>query len=240
LKKKEMMPPCDLMKQKSIKLAEDYQRLYDEHCRLRSEFCRTWKAGAGLFRLTELFGHAYLNQILEPSEYVAQITAFTPKVVKSSVPDFTETPPPILSKFVEDMHYELIRRQALKIVNDGKGKKVEDLRKIVSNLPLDDSFQKVADSVEKAPDEVLSMLSDKKKVGAVFQEMLDDIKGETKNDIEGFGKYLGESLERIKGASTPILCKVKRAQPSQTFQARKNDIETQYNKADIPKGRKGK
>ena len=227
----------DAMKEKSTKLAESYQKLFDEHCKLREEFCRTWKAGAGLFRLTELFGHAYLNQILESNEYAAQVTAFTPKTIKSNIPDFTETPPPVLSKFVEDMHYELIRRRVLKVIESGKGKKNEDLKALISNLTLDENFQKVADCVEKAPEEVLHMLNDKKRVAGIFQEMLSQIKKETRNDVEGFGTYLNESLSKIKAASNPILCKVKRAQSSQTFTARKTDVEVQYNKADIPKGR---
>ena len=228
----------DQMKEKSANLAQQYQKLYDEHLRMRDEFRRTWKAGAGLFRLTELFGRAYLSRITEQNEYTQQVCAFTPKDAPNKVPDFTEVPPPILMKFIDDIHYELLRRKGLELVNKGKGEKVEDLKEILQNLPLDDNFLKVADCVEKAPKEVLEQLSDKKKVAAIFEEMIGGIKVDTANHINEFDAYMKESLARIKKASDPILCKVKRAMSSQTFQARKNDVETQFNKADLPKGKK--
>ena len=228
----------DQMKEKSANLAQQYQKLYDEHLRMRDEFRRTWKAGAGLFRLTELFGRAYLSRITEQNEYTQQVCAFTPKDTPNKVPDFTEVPPPILMKFIDDIHYELLRRKGLELVNKGEGEKVDDLKEILQNLPLDDNFLKVADCVEKAPKEVLEQLSDKKKVAAIFEEMIGGIKFDTANHINEFDTYMKESLSRIKKASDPILCKVKRAMSSQTFQARKNDVETQFNKADLPKGKK--
>lgn len=232
----------DRMKEKSLTLANNYQQLYDEHCRLREEFKRTWKAGAGLFRLTELFGRAYLAQILEPNEYTAQVASFTPKEPSNSnTPDFTENPPQVLKKFIEDIHFELIRRRAEELVEKNEGTHVEQLRELVEKYTTEDSlavneqFKKVADSVSKAPGEVLDQLSDKTKVSAIFEEMLTGIKNDTKNDITQFETYMSENLKRVKEASDPILCKVKRAMASQTFQARKNDVETQYNKADITK-----
>lgn len=229
----------DRMKAKSSQLASNYKKLFDDHCKLREEFKRTWKAGAGLFRLTELFGRAYLAQILEPNEYTAQIATFTPKEPsKDGIPDFTETPPQVLSKFIEEIHYELIRRKAKEIVDKGNGTRVNELKEIIDAVQLDDSFQQVADCVAEAPTEVLEQLSDKRRVTAIFEEMLHGIKEETSKDINGFGSYLSESLQRIKAASEPILCKVKRGTSSQTFQARKNDVETQYNKSDITRGRK--
>ncbi|OHS96256.1 hypothetical protein TRFO_37585 [Tritrichomonas foetus] len=232
----------DRMKEKSTTLANNYQKLYDDHCRLREEFKRTWKAGAGLFRLTELFGRAYLAQILEPNEYTTQIAAFTPKETPTQpgIPDFTEKPPAVLMKFIEDIHFELIRRRAAELIEKGEGTHLEELKEILQNLPLEDQFQKVADCVAKAPTEVLEQLSDKKKVAAIFEEMLAGIRTETNNDITQFGTYMTESLKRVKQASDPILCKVKRAMSSQTFQARKNDVETQYNKTDITRRGKGK
>lgn len=227
----------DQMKEKSDKLAQEYQKLYDDHCKMREEFRRTWKAGAGLFRLTELFGRAYLTQVLDGSEYASQVTQFTPKEGPNLIPDFTETPPPVLLKFIEDIHYELLRRRAQKLVDKGEGSRVEGLRDIISGLQLDDEFMKVADCVETAPYEVLNQLNDKKKVAEIFEEMISGIKDETANRIHEYGEYMNNSLELIKRASDPILCKVKRAMSSQTFQARKNDVETQYNKNDIPKGK---
>jgi hypothetical protein len=225
----------DRMKEKSTDLANAYQKLFDEHLQLREEFKRTWKAGAGLFRLTELFGRAYLAQILEPNEYTAQIAAFTQRETpgKPGVPDFTETPPQVLMKFIEDVHFELIRRKAARIVETGVGTHIPQLKEILQNAPLDDQFQKVADCVEKAPLEVLAQLSDKKKVTAIFEEMLTGIREETAKDVTAFGTYLTASLTNVKSVADPILCKVKRAMSSQTFQARKNDVETQYNKADL-------
>lgn len=229
----------DQMKEKSTNLANSYQQLFDDHCKLRDEFKRTWKAGAGLFRLTELFGRAYLAQILEPNEYTSQIASFTPKEPKEgethSVPDFTENPPQILMKFIEDIHQELIRRRAVDLVEKGEGSNVEKLREIIQNIPVDEQFQKVADCVAQAPTEVLEQLSNKKKVAAIFEEMLQGIRNDTNNDITTFGTYMTESMKRVKQASDPILCKVKRAMSSQTFQARKNDVETQYNKSDLTK-----
>ena len=232
----------DRMKEKSANLADAYQRLFDEHCRLREEFKRTWKAGAGLFRLTELFGRAYLAQILEPNEYTAQVASFTAREDEPipGTPDFTENPPAVLMKFVEDMHYELIRRKAMALVKEGSGTHVEELRKVCESVPVDDQFEKVADCVERAPKDVLEQLSDKAKVTAVFEEMLEGIKTETAKDVNGFGEYMNDSLKRVKEVSEPILCRVKRAMSSQTFQARKNDVETQYNKTDITRGRRGK
>lgn len=226
----------DRMKEKSLTLANNYQKLFDNHCRLREEFKRTWKAGAGLFRLTELFGRAYLAQILEPNEYTSQVASFTPKDPSpTSAPDFTENPPQILKKFIDDIHIELIRRRAVELIEKNEGTHVEQLKEIVDKLQLDDQFQKVADCVSKAPTLVLEQLSDKKKVSAIFEEMLTGIRNDTNNDITQFGNYMSESLKRVKQASDPILCKVKRAMSSQTFQARKNDVETQYNKSDITK-----
>ena len=228
----------DQMKEKSAALAKHYQELYDEHLRMRDEFRRTWKAGAGLFRLTELFGRAYLTQITEQNEYTQQVCAFTPKEGPNKVPDFTEVPPPVLMKFIDDIHYELLRRKAAELVEKGEGAKVEDLKDIISNLPLDDNFQKVADCVANAPQEVLDQLNDKTRVAQIFEEMISGIKYDTSNHINDFESYMKESLARIKQASDPILCKVKRAMSSQTFQARKNDVETQFNKADLPKGKR--
>jgi hypothetical protein len=232
----------DQMKEKSGKLAAAYGQLFDDHLKLREEFKRTWKAGAGLFRLTELFGRAYLAQIVEPNEYTAQVASFTPKETpsKPGVPDFTETPPAVLMKFIEDIHFEKIRRRAAAIVESGKGERVEQLRELCQNLPLDDAFQKVADSVERAPAEVLEQLSNKQKVTAIFEEMLHGIHEETERDVTAFGEYMQERLAKVRSVAEPILCKVKRAMSSQTFQARKNDVETQYNKTDITRGRKGK
>lgn len=229
----------DRMKEKSQNLANNYQKLFDDHCKLREEFKRTWKAGAGLFRLTELFGKAYLAQILEPNEYTAQVASFTPKENgNNNIPDFTEAPPHVLLKFIEDIHFELIRRRAADLIEKNEGTHVEKLKDLIQNLSLDDKFQKVADAVSNAPAEVLDQLSDKKKVSAIFEEMLNGIKNETNNDITQFGTYMSENLDRVKKASEPILCKVKRAMSTQTFQARKNDVETQYNKADLKKGGK--
>ena len=230
----------DRMKEKSATLASNYQQLYNDHLQLREEFKRTWKAGVGLFRLTELFGRAYLAQILEPNEYAAQVASFTPKdpPTPPGYPDFTEKPPEVLMKFIEDVHYELIRRRAVELVEKGEGTHIEELKEIIQNIPLDDQFQTVADSVAKAPAEVLDQLSDKSKVAAIFDEMLEGIRTDTNNDITQFGTYMSESLQKVKDAAEPILCKVKKAMSSQTFQARKNDVETQYNKADIT--RRGK
>ena len=230
----------DRMKEKSANLAESYQKLFDEHCRLREEFKRTWKAGAGLFRLTELFGRAYLAQILEPNEYTAQLTAFTAREDEPipGTPDFTENPPVVLMQFVEDMHYELIRRKAMAIVEEGSGTHVKELNEMCRHAPDDEQFQKAADCVERAPREVLEQLSDKAKVAAVFQEMLNGIKNDTAKDLDVYGEYLKERLQKVKEASEPILCRIKRAMGSQTFQARKNDVETQYNKADLTRSRK--
>lgn len=230
----------DEMKEKSQKLAQHYQELYDEHLRMREEFRRTWKAGAGLFRLTELFGRAYLNQITEQNEYTNQVCAFTPKETPSNVPDFTENPPQVLMKFIDDIHYELLRRKAAELVQKGQGVKVNDLKEIISNLPIDNGFQKVADCVQNAPKEVLDHLSDKKKVAAIFEEMVSGIKTETANRINDYENYMKDSLARIKRAAEPILTQTKRAMPTQTFQARKNHIETQFNKADLPKGKGGR
>ena len=233
---------CNKMKEKSTNLANSYQQLFDDHCRLREEFKRTWKAGAGLFRLSELFGRAYLAQILEPNEYTAQVASFTPVEERGppGTPDFTENPPAVFMKFMDDMHFELIRRKAARLVDEGTGTHVEELSEICHNFPLDEQFQKVADCVDRAPAEVLEQLRDKAKVASVFEEMLAGIKESTSKDINGYGDYMKESLERVKEVSEPILCKVKRAMSTQTFQARKNDVETQYNKADITRGRRGK
>lgn len=230
----------DQMKEKSSKLAQHYQELYEEHLRMRDEFRRTWKAGAGLFRLTELFGRAYLQQIADQNEYTNQVCAFTPKEEKSNVPDFTENPPQVLMKFIDDIHYELLRRKAVELVQKGEGAKVNDLKEIINNLPLDNGFQKVADCVQNAPKEVLDHLSDKKKVAAIFEEMVNGIKTETANRINDYENYMKDSLARIKRAAEPILTQTKRAMPTQTFQARKNHIETQFNKADLPKGKGGR
>jgi hypothetical protein len=70
--------------------------------------------------------------------------------------------------------------------------------------------------------------------------MLRGIHEETERDVTAFGEYMHERLAKIRTVAEPILCKVKRAMSSQTFQARKNDVETQYNKTDITRGRKGK
>jgi hypothetical protein len=232
----------DEMKAKSAKLAADYDQLFNAHLQLREEFKRTWKAGAGLFRLTELFGRAYLAQILDPNEYTAQVAAFTTREtpLKGGVPDFTESPPAVLMKFIEDIHFELIRRRAVGIVERGEGRRVNQLKEICEKLPIDEGFQRVADSVERAPAEVLEQLSDKQKVTAIFEEMLKGIHEETERDITAFGEYMTERLAKVRTVAEPILCKVKRAMSSQTFQARKNDVETQYNKTDITRGRKGK
>jgi chromosome segregation ATPase len=130
----------DRMRQKSQDLAAAYDQLFRDHLRLREEFKRTWKAGAGLFRLTELFGRAYLAQILEPSQYTAQVASFTPKdgPGRPGVPDFTENLPTVLMKFIEDIHFELIRRKAVAIVEKGTGTKVRELSEICQNLPFDD------------------------------------------------------------------------------------------------------
>ena len=228
----------DEMKEKSKFLSESYTRLFNEHIRTREEFLRTWKAGSGLFKLTELFGRAYLSQLIDSNDFNNSTSiSFIPKETISNIPDFIETPPPILMKFIEDIHYELLRRKANQIVKIGKGKKIKDLEEIISNLPLDDSFLKVADSISKAPEEVLSLLNDKKKVSEIFNEMINGIKEETNSKLNEFNNYINNNLNKIKEISDPILCKVKRAMSSQTFQARKNDVESQYNKADIPKGR---
>ena len=126
------------------------------------------------------------------------------------------------------------------LVKEGSGTHVEELRKVCESVPVDEQFEKVADCVERAPKEVLEQLSDKAKVTSVFEEMLEGIKNETSQDLKGFEEYMKERLQKVKEASEPILCRIKRAMSSQTFQARKNDVETQYNKTDITRLRKGK
>ncbi|EAY23018.1 hypothetical protein TVAG_182540 [Trichomonas vaginalis G3] len=70
--------------------------------------------------------------------------------------------------------------------------------------------------------------------------MVSGIKTETANRINDYENYMKDSLARIKRAAEPILTQTKRAMPTQTFQARKNHIETQFNKADLPKGKGGR
>jgi hypothetical protein len=62
---------------------------------------------------------------------------------------------------------------------------------------------------------------------------LRDIHEETEGDVTAFGEYMQEQLAKVRTVAEPILCNVKRAMSSQTFQARINDVETQYNKTDI-------
>jgi hypothetical protein len=118
----EMKAKSAKRKTQNAKLASDYDQLFKAHLELRQEFKRTWKAGAGFFRLTQLFWRAYVAQILEPNEYTAQVASFTPKETtsKSGVRDFTENAPPVLMKLIEDIHFELIRRGAVGIVDWGR------------------------------------------------------------------------------------------------------------------------
>jgi hypothetical protein len=62
---------------------------------------------------------------------------------------------------------------------------VRESREIGQNLPLDDTFQHVVDSVECGPSEILEQLSDKQKVTAVFEEMLQGIHEEAELDHIG-------------------------------------------------------
>jgi hypothetical protein len=141
-----------------------------------------------------------------------------------------------------EIHFGLIRCRVFKIIDKGTGTKVRELREICQILTLDDGSQKIADSIERAPTEVLEQLSDKQKVTAIFEEILRGIHEETERDVTAFGKHMEERLAKVKAVPKPILCKVKRSMSSQTFQAkgRKNDVETHYNKTDITRGRKGK
>jgi hypothetical protein len=88
--------------------------------------------------------------------------------------------------------------------------------------------------------EVLEPLSDKQKVTAVFEEMPRGIHEESGKDVKAFGEDRQERLAKVRAVAESILCKVKRAVSLQTFQARKNDVETQYNKTDITRRRKSK
>jgi hypothetical protein len=57
----------------------------------------------------------------------------------------------------------------------GEDMRVRESREICQNLPLDDTFQHMADLVECTPSDVLEQLSDKQTVTAVFEEMLPGI-----------------------------------------------------------------
>lgn len=225
------------MKLKSAKLSDDYNKLFADHCALREVFQRTWKAGAGLFKMTELFSKAYMIQVAEPSEFLNVAIAFSPKDVTNQVkPDFTEIPPVLLTKFFEDCHIEMLRNKAKGLVDAGQGTHVKKLVEVLESLPPTDLQDELVDVIHKAPEVVLGKLMDTKVVSGIFEDLIDNIRTETKKNLDSYSQYLNESLTNLRRVSDPILCKIKRAMSSQTFQARKTDIETQYNKADLPRG----
>lgn len=86
----------------------------------------------------------------------------------------------------------------------------------------------------------MKQLNDQSGIKEIFHEMLDNIKEETSSYMKDFNEFMDRGLSSIRVASDPILCRIKRAMHTQTFQSRKADIETQYNKADLPKGKFGR
>jgi hypothetical protein len=98
---------CDAMKQKVSDLSESYSQLYSSHLQMRSDFQPTWKSGAGMYRLPELFGKAYLNRIIEPSEFTSQVLQFQPLETTPTKPDFTVSLPPIFLNLNNNLHFFL-------------------------------------------------------------------------------------------------------------------------------------
>jgi hypothetical protein len=90
--------------------------------------------------------------IIDHSEFTPQILQFPPLKIPSTKSNFTRSLPPILGQFFAEIHAELI-----------------DI------LPLNETFQKVANEIQAAPTAVLPYLSDQQKISTIFNEILANI-----------------------------------------------------------------
>jgi hypothetical protein len=73
-----------------------------------------------------------LNTIIDHSEFTPQILQFPPLKIPSAKSNFTRSLPPILGQFFAEIH-----------------------AKLIDNLPLKESFQKVTNEIQATPTALL-------------------------------------------------------------------------------------